>query len=109
MLSREYIKGRDWYDFLWYTSQNIEINYKFLASALKQQGPWQGQNVPVDLNWCVDKLRDKISSIDWEAAKEDVRRFVKVAEQPSVNLWSRDLFISQLEKMKKLGSRNSYT
>lgn len=61
----------------------------------------------MDLDWCVDKLRDKISSIDWEAAKEDVRRFVKVAEQPSVNLWSRDLFISQLEKMKKLGSRNS--
>ena len=45
LLCREYIKGRDWYDFLWYTSQKIKINFKFLASALKQQGPWKGHDV----------------------------------------------------------------
>lgn len=51
LLCREYIKGRDWYDFLWYTSQGVEINYQFLASALRQQGPWQGQSIQVDLDW----------------------------------------------------------
>jgi len=42
MLCREYVKGRDWYDFIWFTSRGVGINDKFLASALKQQGPWRG-------------------------------------------------------------------
>jgi len=100
LLCREYIKGRDWYDFLWYTSQGVEINYQFLASALRQQGPWRGQSIQVDLDWCTNEIRDKIASIDWKATKEDVRRFVKTKELPSVDLWSKDLFHTQLEKMK---------
>lgn len=100
LLCREYIKGRDWYDFTWYTSQSVEINYQFLASALTQQGPWQGQNIQVDLDWCIKQFRDKITSIDWNATKEDIRRFVKPTELPSVDLWGRNLFLAQLEKMK---------
>lgn len=100
LLCREYIKGRDWYDFIWYTSQSVEINYQFLASALKQQGPWQGQNIQVDLDWCIKQFRDKITSIDWNATKEDIRRFVKTTELPSVDLWGKNLFLAQLEKMK---------
>jgi predicted nucleotidyltransferase component of viral defense system len=100
LLCRKYIKGRDWYDFLWYTSQGIAINYQFLSAALNQQGPWQGQNVQVDLNWCRSGLEKAIKSMDWKATALDVRRFVRVAEQPSLDLWSKDLFLAQLEKLK---------
>jgi len=100
LLCREYVKGRDWYDFLWYTSQSAHINYAFLASALAQQGPWQHQDVQVDTQWCLMHLEDKIHSVDWTAAREDVRRFVKVTEYPSLDLWSRELFLSQLRKIE---------
>ena len=100
LLCREYIKGRDWYDFLWYTSQGIGINYQFLASALKQQGPWQGQDINIDLDWCLNELEKIITSLDWKATAEDVRRFVRVIEQPSLDLWSKDLFLTQLKKLK---------
>ena len=100
LLCRNYIKGRDWYDFLWYTSQGVKINYQFLSSALNQQGPWQGQNVHVDLSWCRSQLEKAIKSMDWKATALDVRRFVRVAEQPSLDLWSKDLFLAQLEKLK---------
>ena len=100
LLCREYIKGRDWYDFLWYTSQGIKINYKFLASALRQQGSWKGQNVDVNLDWCMAELEKVIKSIDWKTTAEDVRRFVRVAEQPSLDLWCKELFLSQLDKLK---------
>ena len=99
LLCREYLKGRDWYDFLWYTTQKIKINYKFLSSALKQQGPWQGRDILTDLDWCINKLKDKIISIDWEETKNDVRRFVKVSEQPSIEIWNQNLFLTQLEKL----------
>jgi predicted nucleotidyltransferase component of viral defense system len=99
LLCREYIKGRDWYDFLWYTSQGIKINFKFLASALKQQGPWKGHDIDVNLDWCMAELEKAIKAIDWKATAEDVRRFVRVAEQPSLNLWSTELFLAQLGKL----------
>jgi len=100
LLCREYIKGRDWYDFLWYTSQEIKINYQFLASALRQQGPWNGQDIDVNLEWCMAELEKAIKSLDWKTTAEDVRRFVRVAEQPSLNLWSKELFLAQLEKLR---------
>jgi predicted nucleotidyltransferase component of viral defense system len=100
LLCRDYAKGRDWYDFLWYTSQNIGINYAFLSSALNQQGPWSHQDIQVDLQWCLAHLEEKINSIDWAQAREDVRRFLKATEYPSLALWSRDLFLSQLRKIK---------
>ncbi len=98
LLCRKYVKGRDWYDFLWYTSQRIAVNYAFLSSALAQQGPWRQQGVSVDARWCRTQLEDRIKSIDWAAAREDVRRFVTSSEYPSLELWSTELFLSQLRK-----------
>jgi predicted nucleotidyltransferase component of viral defense system len=100
LLCREYVKGRDWYDFLWYTSQSARINYAFLTSALVQQGPWQHQDIQVDTQWCLTHLEDKINSVDWAAAREDVRRFVKATEYPSLDLWGRELFLSQMRKIE---------
>ena len=100
LLCREYVKGRDWYDFLWYTSQSIGVNYAFLASALAQQGPWRGQDVQVDAGWCQMQLEDRIKSVDWVVAREDVRRFVRESEYPSLDLWSRDLFLSRLGRIE---------
>lgn len=100
LLCRKYVKGRDWYDFLWYTSQGVKINYQFLSSALNQQGSWKEQNIQVDLNWCRSKLENTIKSMDWKATALDVRRFVRVAEHPSLDLWSKELFLAKLEKLK---------
>jgi len=99
LLCREYVKGRDWYDFLWYTSHNVGINYAFLSSALAQQGPWHHKSIQVNLKWCLEHLEDKINSVDWVAAREDVRRFVKATEHPSLELWSKELFLSQMRKI----------
>jgi predicted nucleotidyltransferase component of viral defense system len=100
LLCREYIKGRDWYDFLWYTGQGIGINHRFLSSALKQVGPWKDQEIDVNYKWCFEELKKQILSLDWQSTVEDVRRFVRVSEQPSLDVWSKDLFLSQLNKLK---------
>lgn len=98
LLCREYVKGRDWYDFIWYTSQGIGLNDAFLTSALDQLGPWQGQGIVADKSWVVNALGQKIASIDWRQAAEDVRRFIRAAEQSSLDLWSKELFLHQLAK-----------
>lgn len=100
LLCREYVKGRDWYDFIWYTSNRTGINYDFLTSAINQVGPWQNQNITADKAWTLSELKKKITSLDWKQAAEDVRRFVRANEQPSLDLWSKALFSEQLDKLK---------
>lgn len=100
LLCREYVKGRDWYDFLWYTSQRMGVNYGFLSSALAQQGPWRQQEIQVDAQWCRTHLEDRINSVDWAAARDEVRSFVKPSEYPSLDLWSRELFLSRLPRIE---------
>ena len=97
LLCREYAKGLDWYGFIWYTSRGAEINYQFLASALKQQGPWQGQEVKVDRDWVLKALRERICSLNWQEARDDIRRFVRQNELRSIELWSKDFFLDRLE------------
>ena len=99
LLCRQYIKGRDWYDFVWYIARKIEINYSFLDSALQQNGPWKGENLTIDKNWCISALRNKIESIEWKTAKDDVRRFVRQNELPSIELWSKDFFLDMLQRL----------
>jgi len=99
LLCRTYMKGRDWYDFLFYTSLRTPINYRLLSSALSQNGPWKDQAIVVDRDWLVEALTERISSIDWQAHAADVRRFVKPNEQASLKIWSADLFLHQLGKL----------
>jgi len=99
LLCREYLKGRDWYDFIWYTARRTPINYELLSSALGQLGPWQGRQVPANRRWCVEHLRAKIEATDWRQARDDVQRFVKPHELPSLDLWGRELFLAQCEKL----------
>ena len=98
LLSREYTKGRDWYDFLWYTGRNILINFEFLSSALNQIGPWENKNITTDLNLCISNLKEKIMSINWEEIKNDMLPFVKKNEIKSIELWEQNLFLDQLER-----------
>lgn len=50
-------------------------------------------------DWCFDQLCARIRSTNWEQAREDVRRFVKPSEQPSLDVWSREFFLAQCEKL----------
>lgn len=99
LLCREYLKGRDWYDFVWYTARRTLANYSLLSSALDQMGPWKGKHIKVDRSWCFERLRERINATNWKQAREDVRRFVKSNEQPSLDLWSKQFFLAQSEKL----------
>ena len=99
LLCRPYLKGRDWYDFNWYVKQHIHPNYAHLQAALDQHGPWAGQSLTVDQHWLINELLNKVTTIDWKEATEDVTRFLNSAEQRSLTLWSDKFFKNKVEKI----------
>jgi predicted nucleotidyltransferase component of viral defense system len=99
LLCRSYLKGRDWYDFLWYVKKGVKPNFHLLTNAIDQQGPWAGQHIQVTPTWYIDNLESKIKSINWEAAKKDVFPFLKKPEKKTLAFWGIDFFMDKLEKL----------
>jgi len=100
LLCREYEKGRDWYDFIWYASRKTPINFAFLSSALDQQGPWKGKNVKADLPWFLAEMKKKIHSLNWNHVKKELSRFLKPTQLQSLQIWSADFFLDRLKKLE---------
>lgn len=99
LLCRPYTKGRDWYDFLWYAGQKIQINTVLLNNALEQMGPWKDQSIQISDDWIHEQLLLKVKSIDWNAAKHDVEKFLKPEKQKALSLWSEDFFVRMTNKL----------
>ncbi len=100
LLVRKYIKGRDWYDFLWYVSRQITPNFKFLSHALNQNGPWAGKKIKIDMSFYQKMMKERIVSIDWKAAKKDIERFLKPSDLKTLELWNTDFFLSVLKRLE---------
>jgi predicted nucleotidyltransferase component of viral defense system len=99
LLCRKYIKGRDWYDYIWYISQKIQPDLKLLENALFQQGPWSGKAITVTKEWFVNAIEEAIRGIDWKVARQDVQRFLPMNEQRNIREWSTDFFLYITRKL----------
>ncbi|MBN1273444.1 MAG: nucleotidyl transferase AbiEii/AbiGii toxin family protein [Candidatus Aminicenantes bacterium] len=79
LLSRPYIKGRDLYDIFWYLSEPSwpKPNIPFLNNALQQTG-WPGPEI--DQSHWTEVLAQKLKTIDWRRAVEDVLPFLERPE-----------------------------
>jgi len=99
LLCRQYIKGRDWFDFVWYAGVKAKLNHELLSSAIDQQGPWAGKGIVTSDEWVRERLVEVIAKMDWSAAKRDVMPFVYATDRLSLDLWSGDFFSSLAERL----------
>lgn len=100
LLCRGFLKGRDWFDFSWYVAKGVAPNLPLLRTALVQAGPWAGDDhIAVDTVWLNEALGSTIAKIDWKAAADDVRRFLRPAELKSLDLWSERFFLAKLDRL----------
>jgi predicted nucleotidyltransferase component of viral defense system len=93
------VKGRDWYDFVWYISRNIPMRLRHLQARLQQTEHWPA-NTTLTRNDIVQLLKNKIQQIDFEQAKKDVLPFLK--NHDSTALWSAAFFNSITEKIQTI-------
>jgi predicted nucleotidyltransferase component of viral defense system len=99
LLCREYVKGRDWFDFVWYMQKQTEPNYLFLKNALEQCGSYKDQAINISKAWLTEELAKKIESLNWQAAANDVKRFLPSHLAHTVETWNKDLFLAVLKKL----------
>ncbi len=99
LLCRDFLKGRDWYDFIWYIKQGVQPNYHLLEAAIEQAGPWKGQGLSVQRDWLEAALRKKIAEIDWKAAAADVERFLDSVQNQGLRVWSANFFLSKVDQL----------
>lgn len=87
MLQRPYTKGRDLFDISWYLSDPTwpEPNLILLNNALRQTN-WAGEEITAN-NWRYITWQ-KLSSINWTAAVDDVRPFIE--QGTDINLLTLD-------------------
>ena len=77
----------------------MPINFLLLTSAVQQSGPWKQKNISVTKNWFIKELKEKINRINWEEAKQDVARFLRPRELISLDVWSKEFFLSRTAKL----------
>jgi predicted nucleotidyltransferase component of viral defense system len=100
LLCRNFTKGRDWYDFLWYIRNKTNINYDLLKNAIFQMGPYKGQRIKVvNGDFVINELSKKIKSLDWKEVRRDVERFLKPDEQAALKIWDENLFLERVKKI----------
>ncbi len=85
------VKGRDWYDLIWYIQNKIPLSLAHLNERVRHTDP--SLTAPLNRETLLQKLNDKISQIDWTHAKEDVKPFI--LDLKVLDIWSANFF-SQL-------------
>ena len=90
------VKGRDWYDFIWYVSNECPLNLKHLAARMRQTGHWDSEDV-ISEEELRRLLSERIHSLDIRSAIKDVEPFVK--ERGSFEVWSKEFFEHVVERL----------
>lgn len=102
LLCRNYqhhVKGRDFYDYLFYISKGTRINLTYLGNKLMNSNHIaRGSILTIEI--VKTMLRDKFLSVDYASAKVDVYHFI--SDHKNLDLWSAELFISTLDTLHSM-------
>ena len=92
------VKGRDYYDYLFYIGKGSEFNLRYLENKLKNTGGKIGSDETLSLGKVKELLKDRFETVDYESAKEDVSSFI--ADKEQLKLWKKELFLSTLSELE---------
>jgi hypothetical protein len=85
------VKGRDFYDYLWFLSKGTELNIRHLESRMVQSGHLS-ENEMLDKDKLMEFLQKRFAAVDFGQAGRDVVPFVK--DPASLEIWSEEFFTS---------------
>ena len=96
---KERVKGRDWYDLVWFVSKGIPVHLSHLTKRL-QQSEHLSPKEHLDHEKLLGLLEEKIMDVDWKYAKNDVRAFLN--DPKVLDSWSQAFFLNVISNLKSL-------
>ncbi len=94
---KNHVKGRDYFDYLFYIGKGSNCNINYLENKLKNNGLIK-ENEKLSINKLKEMLKERFEMVDYEAAKKDVVNFI--SDKSIFDLWNKELFISSLDYLK---------
>jgi len=91
------VKGRDWYDMVWYVGRAIPLQLSHLEARMRQSGHY-ASSTPLSRDILLDLLSQRIRSLNISSAQNDVQNFVQHPD--SLSLWSHDFFLQVAERIQ---------
>ena len=85
------VKGRDFYDFVWYVEQPTRCDVRHLQARMEQTGYWQAGE-DLDVARLRRLLTRRFEQVDFDQARNDVRPFLR--DDAELDLWDRPFFQS---------------
>ncbi len=97
------VKGRDWYDLVWYAGHAPEVNVDHLNERIRQtetngEGVSASDRVPVTADSLKERLRAAVDRLDIAAAQKDVRPFLR--DPREIELWSKPFFCEVIDALR---------
>lgn len=83
------VKGRDWYDLVWYAARSVRCHLPHLSARMRQTGHRPDDSI-LDAKELKKLLDARIDTVDFDAARDDVRPFIRNASE--LTLWNKDFF-----------------
>ena len=99
------VKGRDWYDLVWYVGRGTALDLKHLEARMRQSGHYS-DDAALDESTFRLLLGRRIENLDIVAARSEVERFL--IDPGTVRVWSRNFFRAVARKISFRRSQNEY-
>ena len=94
------VKGRDFYDLVWYVGRRVPLNLAHLEARMRQSGDW-ALDIPLDVQSLRKRLEERFASIRFDQAKEDIAPFLK--DPRELSLWSEGFFMDLIPLIQANG------
>jgi hypothetical protein len=86
---KQRVKGRDFYDYLWYLSHDVPVNALHLEARMRQSGH-SSDTGHLGQKDIVGLIEQRMAAVDFDQVKKDIIPYIK--ETRSVDLWSAEFF-----------------
>ena len=96
---RPYLKGRDFYDLIWYLARKVEPDYELLNNAIRQT---QGKAPGVNAQNIKEFLLKNLKKTDLKKAAADVERFLD--DKSELKLFNYELIKNSVESVFRQGN-----
>ncbi len=94
------VKGRDWYDVVWFIRRKIPLNLTLFSKL-------NGQVQELDREAFLKIAKERINQLDVSSAIEDVIHFIRDQEAITRN-WSKEFFLHWIDEIQTTSNKDKF-